>query len=390
MTETWMDWFTTTTVLGVSVANLLSALLAAGLAYLVMTQAVRLTLKRLSKFAEHTEMRADDMLVKTLGSTNRGLMVVVSLLIGVSLLDLPDRWAGRVSQLWFVALALQIALWANTAVTLGLQQHAARHASPGTRSVSAAATLISWGLRTVLWSIVLLAMLSNLGVNVTAFIASLGVGGIAVALAAQNILGDLFASVAIAVDKPFEVGDFIVLGSVAGTVEVVGVKTTRIRSLGGEQIVMSNTEMLKQTISNYKRLQERRIVFGFGVTYQATPAQLREIPDIVKAIVQESEALRFDRAHFKAFGESSLDFEVVYFVLVPDYNQYMNEQQRINIRLKEELESREVEFAYPTRTVFVAAVEGLPAAQAQDAPEARAAGPAPSESSAPVHLHPTP
>jgi small-conductance mechanosensitive channel len=362
MTETWMEWFTTTTVLGVSVANLLSALLAASVAYVVMTQAVRLTLKRLAKFAEQTTMRADDMLVKTLSSTNRGLMLLVSLLIGLSFLDLPDRWAGRVSQLWFVALALQIALWANTAVTLGLQKHAARHASPGTHAVSAAATLISWGLRTVLWSIVLLAMLSNLGVNVTAFIASLGVGGIAVALAAQNILGDLFASVAIAVDKPFEVGDFIVLGSVAGTVEVVGVKTTRIRSLGGEQIVMSNTEMLKQTISNYKRLQERRIVFGFGVTYQATPAQLREIPEVVKAIVEESDTLRFDRAHFKAFGESSLDFEVVYFVRVPDYTQYMNEQQRINIRLKEELESRKVEFAYPTRTLFVTAAEaGAPA-----------------------------
>jgi small-conductance mechanosensitive channel len=362
MTETWMEWFTTTTVLGVSVSNLLSALLAASVAYVVMTQAVRLTLKRLSKFAEQTTMHADDMLVKTLSSTNRGLMLLVSLLIGVSFLDLPDRWAGRVSQLWFVALALQIALWANTAVTLGLQRHAARHPSPGTQSVSAAATLISWGLRTVLWSIVLLAMLSNLGVNVTAFIASLGVGGIAVALAAQNILGDLFASVAIAVDKPFEVGDFIVLGSVAGTVEVVGVKTTRIRSLGGEQIVMSNTEMLKQTISNYKRLQERRIVFGFGVTYQATPAQLREIPEVVKAIVEESDTLRFDRAHFKAFGESSLDFEVVYFVRVPDYTQYMNEQQRINIRLKEELESRKVEFAYPTRTLFVTAAEaGAPA-----------------------------
>jgi small-conductance mechanosensitive channel len=322
MTETWMEWFTTTTVLGVSVSNLLSALLAASVAYVVMTQAVRLTLKRLSKFAEQTTMHADDMLVKTLSSTNRGLMLLVSLLIGVSFLDLPDRWAGRVSQLWFVALALQIALWANTAVTLGLQRHAARHPSPGTQSVSAAATLISWGLRTVLWSIVLLAMLSNLGVNVTAFIASLGVGGIA----------------------------------------VVGVKTTRIRSLGGEQIVMSNTEMLKQTISNYKRLQERRIVFGFGVTYQATPAQLREIPEVVKAIVEESDTLRFDRAHFKSFGESSLDFEVVYFVRVPDYTQYMNEQQRINIRLKEELESRKVEFAYPTRTLFVTAAEaGAPA-----------------------------
>lgn len=366
MTEIWMDWFRDTTLFGISVANLLSAALVALVAYVLITQAVRLALKRLKGFAGHTATNVDDMLVETLGHTNRFLMFVVSLLIGLSVLDLPDRWAGRVSQLWFVALALQIALWANMAVTLGLRRHVQRTAAAGAQSASAAATLISWGLRSVLWAIVLLAMLSNLGVNVTAFVASLGVGGIAVALAAQNILGDLFASVAIAVDKPFEVGDFIVLGSIAGTVEVVGVKTTRIRSLGGEQIVMSNTELLKQTVSNYKRLQQRRIVFGFGVTYETPPEKLHRIPEIVKAIVTESEGVRFDRAHFKAFGESSLDFEVVYFVLVPDYNQYMDEQQRINIRLAEEMASMDVEFAFPTRTVVLSqplVEQGPPQAQ---------------------------
>lgn len=355
-----MEWFTETTLFGVSVANLASAMLVALVVYVLLTQTVRLALQRLTKFADNTSTRIDDMLVETLGSTNRGLMLLVSLLIGLSVLDLSDRWAARVSQLWFVALALQIALWANTAVTLGLRRHAARTAAPGASSVSAAATLISWGVRSVLWAIVLLAMLSNLGVNVTALVASLGVGGIAVALAAQNILGDLFASVAIAVDKPFEVGDFIVLGSIAGTVEVVGVKTTRIRSLGGEQIVMSNTELLKQTVSNYKRLHERRIVFSFGVTYDATPAQLKEIPARVKSIVEESEGLRFDRAHFKAFAESSLDFEVVYIVLVPNYNQYMNEQQRINVRLKQEIEAMGVAFAFPTRTIVLAGPAATP------------------------------
>ena len=359
MTEIWMDWFRDTTVFGISVANLLWAALVALVAYLLITQAVRLALKRLKSLAGHTSTRADDMLVETLGSTNRALMLVVSLLIGLSVLDLPDRWAGRVSQLWFVALALQIALWANTAVTLGLRRHIQR---AGAASASAAATLISWGLRSVLWAIVLLAMLSNLGVNVTAFVASLGVGGIAVALAAQNILGDLFASVAIAVDKPFEVGDFIVLGSIAGTVEVVGVKTTRIRSLGGEQIVMSNTELLKQTVSNYKRLQERRIVFGFRLNYRTPPETLRRVPETVKAIVEESQSLRFDRAHFKGFGESSLEFEVVYIVLGPDYNQYMDEQQRINLRLAEELAAMGVEFAYPTRTVLLSHPAAEPAA----------------------------
>jgi small-conductance mechanosensitive channel len=321
--------------------------------YFALALAVRVALKRLSKIADRTANRADDFFVEVLGGTSQKLILLVALLIGVGVLDLPDRWASRVSQLWFVALALQIALWANLAVSIGVRRYTERNAVAGLTPQSAATTLVSWGLRTLLWAIVLLAMLSNIGVNITAFIASLGVGGIAIALAAQNILGDLFASISIAADKPFEVGDFIVFGSVAGTVEVVGVKTTRIRSLGGEQIVMSNTEMLKQTVSNYKRLKERRIVFGFGVTYDTTADQAQAIPALVKRIVEASDMVRFDRAHFKAFGDSSLDYEVVYIVLDPGYGVYMDEQQRINLSLMRELAKLGIGFAFPTRTVHI-------------------------------------
>lgn len=353
-----LDRFQETMVLGVSLSNALAALLAALLAYLLMTGGLRVALVRLAALADHTSMRADDVLVEVLSRTNRGLIALAALLIGAGMLDLPDRWAARVGQLWFIALALQLALWANRAVTISLRRHVQRNAAPGSAnaSVSAAATLMSWGLRTLIWAVVLLAMMSNLGINITAFVASLGVGGIAIALAAQNILGDLFASMSIAIDKPFEVGDFIVLGSVAGTVEHVGVKTTRIRSLGGEQVVMSNTELLKQTVSNFKRLLERRIVFGFGVTYSTTPEQAAELPAVVKRVVQASERLRFDRAHFKAFGDSSLDYEVVYIVLDPAYSVYMDEQQRINLGLMREFAALGVEFAFPTRTVHMASV----------------------------------
>ena len=358
------DWFSGATVAGISVASIAIGAGAALLAYLVMSLALRIALGRLTRIAERTSNRADDVLVDVLAGTSRWLLAIIALLIGIGMLDLPDRWSTRVSQLWFVALSLQVALWANRTVTIGLRRHTQRHAAASSEVVSAAATLVSWGLRTLLWAIVLLAMLSNLGVNITAFIASLGVGGIAVALAAQNILGDLFASIAIAVDKPFEVGDFIVLGSVAGTVEMVGVKTTRIRSLGGEQIVMSNTELLKQTVSNYKRLLERRIVFGFGVTYDTTPEQAEEIPRLVQRIVQSSDRLRFDRAHFKGFGDSSLDYEVVYIVLDPGYGVYMDEQQRINIELMRELGERGIGFAFPTRTLHVVSAPAI----AADAP----------------------
>jgi small-conductance mechanosensitive channel len=229
---------------------------------------------------------------------------------------------------------------------------------------------MSYGLRAALWTILLLAMLSNLGVNITAFVASLGVGGIAVALAVQNILGDLFASLSIAVDKPFEVGDFIVSEGIVGTVENVGLKTTRVRALSGEQIVTSNAEILKRTVQNFKRMLERRIVFKFGVTYGTTPEQAAAIGGIVKNIIQANQKLRFDRAHLLAFGESSIDYEVVYIVLDPDYNLYMDFQQQIYLQLMRELKTLGVAFAFPTRTVHVVReteVEGAPGASAETA-----------------------
>ena len=341
-------------LLGVPLASAGLALAVALLVYAVMVGAQRLALNRLTRLAERTDTQADNALVEVLRGTRRGLIALAAGLIGLGLIDLPERWSARVGQLWFIAVALQVALWANRFISIGLRRHAGRHATPsGTVQASAAATLLSWGLRTLLWTIVLLGMLSNLGVNITAFVASLGVGGIAVALAAQNILGDLFASLAIVMDKPFEVGDFIVLGPVSGTVENVGLKTTRIRSLGGEQVVMSNTELLKQTVSNYKRLAQRRIVFTFGVTYGTTPELLAEVPGIVQRAIAASARLRFDRAHFKGFGDSSLDFEAVYIVLDPDYGIYMDEQQRINLALMRELAARSIRFALPSRTLYM-------------------------------------
>jgi small-conductance mechanosensitive channel len=348
-----VDWLNHHLIFGLPPEDVALAVVAALAAFLVMSTALRIVLSRLSKLAARTTTHADDMLVEVLSGTKRWVIALVSVLIGLGTLDLSDRWGTRVGQFWFVVLTLQLALWANRAVAIGLRGYRRRHAVIQDGPASAAETLMSWGVRCVLWSMALLAMLSNVGINVTAFIASLGVGGIAIALALQNVLGDLFGSVAIALDKPFEVGDFIVFGSIAGSVEAVGIKTTRIRSLGGEQIVMANTELLKQTISNYKRLRERRIVFGFGVTYDTTADQMAGIPAVVKRVVTASSGVRFDRAHFKAFGDSSLDFEVVYIVLNPDYNIYMDEQQRINIALMRELEARGIGFAFPTRTVHL-------------------------------------
>ena len=357
MNDRIIAFFTETTLFGISILNLLVALTVATVVFLVARAAISFLIRRVRRWSEH-EGPLSQIMAKVLSGTSNVLLLLASLLVGLSMLDLPERWLSRVSSLWFVVAALQIGLWANRAIGLGLSRYFARHRTDGLNQGSALATLSAWGARVLLWSVVVLAMLSNLGVNITAFVASLGVGGIAVALAVQNILGDLFASLAIAVDKPFEVGDFIVVGNVSGTVQVIGLKTTRIRSLQGEQIVMSNTDLLKQTISNFRMLERRRIVFTFGVAYDTTPEQAEAIPGVVRKLIEAQPQLRFDRAHFKAFGASSLDYEVVYIVEDPAFNVYMDLQQSINLGLLREFKAMGVEFAFPTRTVHIASAPG--------------------------------
>jgi small-conductance mechanosensitive channel len=198
-----------------------------------------------------------------------------------------------------------------------------------------------------------LLVLENLGVDITALVAGLGIGGIAVALAAQNVLADLFASVSILLDKPFEVGDTIHVGDMIGTVQNIGIKTTRLRSVTGEQLVMSNSDLLRERIRNYKRMTERRALFTVSVTYDTPVATLEKIPQLVRAIVEAQPNTRFDRAHLHSFGDSSLDFEVAYFITRAEYMVFMDVQQIINLSLLRQLQELGVSFAFPTRTVHL-------------------------------------
>ena len=207
--------------------------------------------------------------------------------------------------------------------------------------------------RIILWSLVLLLVLDNLGINITALVAGLGVGGIAIALAVQTILGDLFASLSIVLDKPFVIGDFLIIDDYMGGVEYVGLKTTRLRSLSGEQLVLSNSDLLNSRIRNFGRMYERRVPFNLGVTYQTPREKLVKIPEIIREAVRKQDKTRFDRSHFKEYGDFALVFESVYYVLGPDYNEYMDIQQAINLHIHERFEQEGIEFAYPTQTVFM-------------------------------------
>ena len=211
--------------------------------------------------------------------------------------------------------------------------------------------LVKFVSKTALWSVVVLVALGTLGVDITALVAGLGVVGIAVALAVQNILGDLFASLTIVLDKPFIVGDFIIVGDSMGTVERVGLKTTRIRSLSGEQLIMPNSDLLQSRIRNYKRMQERRVPFSIRVVYETTGNKLKRIPGILKEVIESQEMTRFDRAHFKDYGNFSLNFEIVYWVLSPEKSRSMDIQQAINLSILERFQKEGIEFAYPTQTI---------------------------------------
>jgi len=208
-------------------------------------------------------------------------------------------------------------------------------------------------IRIIVWSIVLVILLDNLGIKISALVAGLGIGGIAIALAAQSVLGDLFSCFIIFFDRPFVIGDFIIIGEFKGTVDHIGLKTTRLISLGGEQLIFSNTDLTNSRIRNYKRMERRRAVFQFGVIYQTTLAQLKKIPQIVEEIITQIPETTFDRAHFASYADFSLNFEVAYHINNSDYKKYMDIQQEINFQLKEAFEKQEIEFAYPTQTVFL-------------------------------------
>lgn len=208
-------------------------------------------------------------------------------------------------------------------------------------------------LKFLIWSIAIILLLDNFGVKVSALVAGLGIGGIAVALAAQSILGDLFSYFIIFFDRPFEIGDFINIDTYSGSIEHVGIKTTRIRSLSGEELVFSNTDLVNSRLRNYKRMNKRRISFSFGVIYQTSLEQLKEIPVIVTEIIKQIPKTTFDRVHFASYGDFSLNFDVVYYVNSRIYTEYMDVQQEINFKIKEEFQKRGIEFAYPTQTLFL-------------------------------------
>lgn len=331
--------------------------LVAGLVFLLSWGGLRylkgMLVDRLSVLARGTSTDLDDFAVSLLQGVKGFFLIILSLAIATMVLNLPPAKTDIIHTLAVIAVLIQAAFWGTAFIDFLLNRQVSNRGVETDGGAIMTMRAVGFIGRMVLWVVIVLLILDNSGVDVTALVASLGIGGVAVALAVQNILSDLFASLSIVLDKPFVIGDFITVGDMAGTVEYIGMKSTRVRSLSGEQIVFSNADILKGQIRNYKRMFERRVVLQFGVTYQTPQEKLAAMPGWIRKIVEAQDKTRFDRAHLAGFGNSALNFEVVYFVLDPDYNVYMDIQQAIDLGIIEVFAREKVEFAYPTQTLFV-------------------------------------
>ena len=324
---------------------------------LVLLFIKRILKRRLENLIKESKSTLDDFLLPLLSQTRWFSILAGGLLVGLFALDLPGdiyTWSVRIIQIVF---ALQVGFWGTGMISLYIERRVDSKIQED--NAEDATTLDALGLivKIALWSVLALIILDNLNVEVSSLVASLGIGGIAVALAAQNILGDLFASLSISLDKPFVIGDFVVVDDLEGDVEDIGLKSTRIRSLSGEELIISNTDLLSSRIKNYKRMEKRRISFTIGVIYGTPVEKLKKIPGMIENIISPLENVEFDRTHFKTLGDFSLDFSVVYHVLDPAYSSYLDIQQTINLEIYQQFEKEGIEFAYPTQTVMLESEE---------------------------------
>jgi small-conductance mechanosensitive channel len=340
----------TTVFFGNDIQTWLTALGIAVAALIVLRLIEQVLIVRVQRLAKKTHTIIDDVVIGALRKTKLLYLFILSAYLGSLVLTLPERVRSIDWRILMVATWLQVGLWVSTGLQIWMQNYRATEQDGANRTTMNALSFIA---RLTLWTIILLLILDNVGIDVTALVTGLGIGGIAIALAVQNVLSDLFASLSIVLDKPFVNGDFIVVGDLAGSVEHVGIKTTRIRSISGEQLVFSNNDLLTSRIRNFGRMNERRVVFNLGVTYQTTADKLERIPGLIQEAVEAQTHVRFDRSHFATYGDSSLNFETVYYVESSDYAQHMDILQAVNLALFRRFEQEGIEFAYPTQTLFL-------------------------------------
>ncbi|MBU4369951.1 mechanosensitive ion channel family protein [Patescibacteria group bacterium] len=309
----------------------------------------KIILKRLKNLAQKTKTDIDDTLIQIFKSIKPPFYSFIAFYLAIQILFIGNIFQKVINIVLTVCVVYQVIISLQVLIDYLIKKNQEKEK---TRETQGAFILLGKIIKGVLWTIGFLLVLSNLGVNVNSLIAGLGIGGVAIALALQNILGDLFSSFTIYFDKPFVVGDFIVIGEQMGVVKKIGLKTTRIQALQGEELIFSNNELTSARIQNFKKLKERRIAFTFGVVYETSMEKIKIIPEIIKKIIDTVDKARFDRAHFVQFDNSSLSFETVYYAESEDYNVYRNIHQEILFKIKQTFEKEKISMAYPTQTLY--------------------------------------
>jgi small-conductance mechanosensitive channel len=321
----------------------------------------RLASKQYQRFAATPQDEFLELPLHVASRTTAGFLVIASLFLGLLTLELPPKVARVGLTIFTIASCWQVGLWATTAVLEALARKQ-RKTLAVDRAAAGSITIIGFMARLTIWALVLLLTLDNLGIQIKPLLAGLGIGGIAVALAAQNILGDLFASLSITLDRPFVLGDSLQVDAFSGTVEYIGIKSTRLRSPDGEQIIMPNSKLLASNIRNLTRATERRVVFKISVGPETPLAEVRKIPGLIRSLIEAYPDVRFDRSHFAKISAASFDFEAVYVVKTTDYGRHMDIVQEINLKLVEAFEKQGIAFGQPAQRIHL---EQQPPVQSQ-------------------------
>ena len=314
----------------------------------------RFLIEKIRKIADHQQADFLNLLVKVISFVNLPFYILFSLYISFQFLNLPVITNKFVLYPLVILTAYYFIKAGQEIIDYGAEKviRIQKTKEEGEFDPSII-YLFSKALKVLLWILVIVITLQSLGYNITALVAGLGIGGVAIAFALQGILSDIFASFSIYFDRPFQIGDYIVVGDDSGTVKNIGIKSTRMQTLKGEELIISNKQLTEARIHNYKKMKKRRNAFTLGIVYNTPTEKLRKIPLILKKIIEKFELVELDRVHFGKFGEFSLNFEIVYYLNSADYKQHMDIQEEINLQIKEGFEKENIEFAYPTQKIFL-------------------------------------
>jgi small-conductance mechanosensitive channel len=335
-------------VLGASVLQWTTAVLTLLGVFAALAAIRHLALRHLSRIAARSATRADDVAVEMLRRTSPYFLLLIAVYSATRVVPLPADLARVLKAVAIILVLVQVGRWGNALIQVAAD-HYSRQRPDGDAGSRATIQAMGYAGRFALWLVLLVTALQNFGIDVTALVTGLGIGGIAIALAVQNVLGDLFAALAIVLDKPFVVGDFIIVDTTLGTVEHVGLKTTRIRSLSGEQVIIANADLLKSRIRNYKRMEQRRAVFTFDLAFDTPPEKVSAVPMIVRNAVEAQPLTRFDRCHWLTTEPTGIRIETVYYVLDPDYTKYADIQHAINLAWLGRIRSEGIDLGYHAR-----------------------------------------